>query len=261
MRNQLEYRPLEGFVFAVTPFNFTSIAGNLPTSAALMGNVVVWKPASSSVYSGYFIMKLLTEAGLPAGVIQFVPGSGASVGDPVMHDPNLAGIHFTGSTGVFQGMWKTVGENIAKYKSYPRIVGETGGKDFLVAHPSSNVPALVTAMVRGAFEYQGQKCSALSRAYIPKSLWPQVKDRLVGEVQSIQMGDVTDFKNFMGAVIDRNSFENIRSYVEAAKTSSEVEVVVGGNCRDEVGWFVEPTVLEAKTSITGPCVKKFSGRC
>jgi 1-pyrroline-5-carboxylate dehydrogenase len=244
--NRMEYRPLEGFVFAVTPFNFTSIAGNLPTSAALMGNVVIWKPASSSVYSGYFIMKLLEEAGLPPGVIQFVPGSGSQVGDAVLADRNLAGIHFTGSTGVFQGMWKTVGEKIAGYKSYPRIVGETGGKDFVFAHASCDVDVLVTALVRGSFEYQGQKCSAASRAYIPKSIWKNVKEKLLAELKTVTMGDVADFRNFMSAVIDKKSFENIRSYIEAAKKSPDAEVISGGTCNSEVGYFVEPTVIEAK---------------
>lgn len=247
IRNRLEYRALEGFIFAVTPFNFTSIGGNLPTAPAYMGNVSLWKPASTAVYSGYFIMKILTEAGLPPGVIQFLPGSGAVIGDIVLKHPQLAGIHFTGSTGVFQQLWKTVGENITNYKTYPRLVGETGGKDFIFAHASADVDVLVTAMVRGAFEYQGQKCSAASRAYIPKSLWRDVKEKLVSELQTIRMGDVLDFSNFMSAVIDENSFNNIKSYIEEAKKSSDVEVVFGGNCNDEVGYFVEPTVLEAKT--------------
>jgi 1-pyrroline-5-carboxylate dehydrogenase len=246
MWNHMEYRPLEGFVFAVTPFNFTAIAGNLTTSAALLGNVVVWKPASTAVYSGYFIMKLLEEAGLPPGVIQFVPGSGAAVGDLCLKDKNLAGVHFTGSTGVFQNMWKTMGDNIHQYRSYPRIVGETGGKDFVFAHPSADVDGLVAALVRGAFEYQGQKCSAASRAYIPKSLSKEVKEKLVAEVKTIKMGDVSDFKNFMGAVIDKKSFDNIRNYIEGIKKSNEAEIVVGGKCNDEVGYFVEPTVIETK---------------
>ena len=245
--NRLEYRPLEGFVFAVTPFNFTSIAGNLPTSAALMGNVVIWKPASTSVYSGYFITKLLEEAGLPPGVIQFLPGSGKVVGDAVVQDPSMAGIHFTGSTGVFQGMWKTVGENIRKYRTYPRIVGETGGKDFIFVHPSADLAALTAATIRGAFEYQGQKCSAASRIYVPKSLWGQFKDRLVGELQTIKQGDVADFRNFMSAVIDKSSFDNIRGYIDEAKKSADAEIVFGGKCNDEVGYFVEPTVILAKT--------------
>ena len=197
MHNSLEYRALEGFVFAVSPFNFTSIAGNLPSAPALMGNVALWKPASSSVYSGYFIMKLLQEAGLPDGVINFLPGSGAKVGDPVMESPHLAGVHFTGSTEVFQGMWKKIGDNISKYNTYPRIVGETGGKDFILAHESAETSSLATAMVRGAFEYQGQKCSAASRCYIPKSLWNEVKEKYLSQVAEIKMGDVNDFSNFM----------------------------------------------------------------
>ena len=242
--NRMEYRPLEGFVFAVTPFNFTSIGGNLSTSPAMLGNVVLWKPASSSVYSNYFIMKLLQEAGLPPGVIQFVPGSGAEVGDPVIADKNLAGIHFTGSTKVFQQMWKDIGSNIQNYRSYPRIVGETGGKNFVFAHLSADVEVLTTALIRGAFEYQGQKCSAASRAYIPKSLWPKLKDRLIAEIKTIKMGDVTDFRNFMGAVIDRGSFDNIRDYIDGAKKSSEAEIVVGGGCDDSLGFFVEPTIIK-----------------
>ncbi|MBM4302877.1 MAG: L-glutamate gamma-semialdehyde dehydrogenase [Deltaproteobacteria bacterium] len=246
MWNHMEYRPLEGFVFAVTPFNFTAIAGNLTTSAALLGNVVVWKPASTAVYSGHFIMKLLEEAGLPPGVIQFVPGSGAAVGDLCLKDPNLAGVHFTGSTGVFQDMWKNIGNQIHHYRSYPRIVGETGGKDFVFAHPSADVEGLVANTIRGAFEYQGQKCSAASRAYIPKSLWKEVKERIIAEVKTIKMGDVADFRNFMGAVIDKKSFDNIRRYIEGVKNSSEAEIIVGGNCRDEEGYFVEPTIIETK---------------
>jgi len=244
--NRLEYRALEGFVFAVTPFNFTSIGGNLPSSAALMGNVVLWKPASTSIFSNYFIARLFQEAGLPPGVIQFIPGSGAMIGELALKDRNLAGIHFTGSTGVFQGMWKTVGENIHGFRSYPRIVGETGGKDFIFAHPSADSAALATAMIRGAFEYQGQKCSAASRAYIPKSLWPELKERLVGEIKQIRMGDISDFRCFMGAVIDRNSFQNIRGYIEEARKSPEAQIIVGGGCKDEVGYFVEPTIIEVK---------------
>lgn len=242
--NRMEYRPLEGFVFAVTPFNFTSIAGNLPTSAALMGNVALWKPASTAVYSGYFIMKLLEEAGLPPGVIQFIPGSGSLVGEMVLKDKDLAGIHFTGSTGVFQQMWKTVGNHIFNYRSYPRIVGETGGKDFVFAHASADKKALVTALVRGAFEYQGQKCSAASRAYIPKSIWSEVKEDLVGEVQSIKMGNVLDFRNFMSAVIDKKSFDNIDRYVSEAKSNPDCKILAGGKGNLEEGYFYEPTVVE-----------------
>lgn len=244
--NQMEYRPLEGFVFSVTPFNFTSIAGNLPTSAALMGNVSLWKPASTSVYSGYFIMKLLKEAGLPDGVIQFIPGSGAMIGNAVLKDRNLAGIHFTGSTEVFQNMWKTVGDNIKSYRSYPRIVGETGGKDFVFAHPSADVDVLATALIRGAFEYQGQKCSAASRAYIPRSLWKNLKEKLVSEVGSIKQGDVTDFKNFMSAVIDKSSFDSLKKYIDEAKASPNAEVIVGGKCDDSKGYFISPTIIEVK---------------
>lgn len=246
MWNHMEYRPLEGFVFAVTPFNFTAIAGNLTTSAALLGNVVIWKPASTAVYSGHFIMKLLEEAGLPPGVIQFVPGSGAAVGDLCIKDKNLAGVHFTGSTGVFQDMWKNIGNQIHHYRSYPRIVGETGGKDFIFAHPSADTEALVANMIRGAFEYQGQKCSAASRAYIPKSLWKEVKEKLVAEVKTIKMGDVSDFRNFMSAVIDKKSFDNIRGYIDGVSKSSDAEIIVGGKCREEEGYFVEPTIIETK---------------
>ncbi len=245
--NRSEYRPLEGFVFAVTPFNFTSIAGNLPTSAAMMGNAVLWKPASSAVYSAYFIMKMLEEAGLPAGVINFIPGSGAKVGDPVMASPELAGIHFTGSTEVFQNMWKTVGNNIAKYHSYPRIVGETGGKDFVFVHKSAKVDSVVTALVRGAFEYQGQKCSAASRAYIPDNLWTEIKEKLIAEVKSIKMGDPEDFTNFFNAVIDKGAFRTIKQYIDYAKESGDAEILAGGNCDDSIGYFIEPTVILAKT--------------
>jgi 1-pyrroline-5-carboxylate dehydrogenase len=259
MWNQLEYRPLEGFVFAVTPFNFTSIAGNLPTSAALMGNVCLWKPASTAMYSAYFIVKLLEEAGLPPGVIQFVPGSGSTIGGLVLKDPALAGVHFTGSTGVFQGMWKTIGENIATYRSYPRIVGETGGKDFVFAHASADPAALATALIRGAFEYQGQKCSAASRAYIPKSLWPSLKDRMNSEIAGIRMGDITDFRNFMGAVIDRNSFQSIRNYIQEAKKGPDTEVIIGGGCQDETGYFVEPTVIETRNPRSRTMVEEIFG--
>ena len=243
MHNSLEYRALEGFVFAVSPFNFTSIAGNLPSAPALMGNVALWKPASSSVYSGYFIMKLLQEAGLPDGVINFLPGSGAEVGDPVMDSPHLAGIHFTGSTAVFQGMWKRIGDNISKYHTYPRIVGETGGKDFILAHESADPSSLATAMVRGAFEYQGQKCSAASRCYIPESLWSDVKEKYLSQVADIKMGDVNDFSNFMNAVIDEASFDNISSYIDYAKNSPEAAIISGGGYYKSKGYFVEPTTI------------------
>ena len=243
MHNSLEYRALEGFVFAVSPFNFTSIAGNLPSAPALMGNVALWKPASSSVYSGYFIMKLLQEAGLPDGVINFLPGSGAEVGDPVMDSPHLAGIHFTGSTAVFQGMWKRIGDNISKYHTYPRIVGETGGKDFILAHESADPSSLATAMVRGAFEYQGQKCSAASRCYIPESLWSDVKEKYLSQVADIKMGDVNNFSNFMNAVIDEASFDNISIYIDYAKNSSEAEIISGGGYDKTKGYFIEPTTI------------------
>ena len=222
--NYVEQRPLEGFIFAVTPFNFTSIAGNLPTSPAMMGNVVLWKPASSTVYTAYFIMQLLKEAGLPDGVINMVPGPGASVGDPVMASPHLSGVHFTGSTAVFQNMWKTIGNNIASYKTYPRIVGETGGKDFIFAHHSADLGALSTAIVRGAFEYQGQKCSAASRAYIPESIWSELKEKLVAAVKRIRMGSPEDFTNFMCAVIDRGAFNTITSYIDFAKDLSLIHI-------------------------------------
>ncbi len=241
--NRLEYRPLEGFVFAVTPFNFTSIGGNLPTAPALMGNTVLWKPASTAVLAAYYIMRLLEEAGLPPGVINFVPGRGSQVGNPAMASEHLAGVHFTGSTGVFQGMWKQIGDNIAGYRSYPRIVGETGGKDFVFAHPSADVPALGTALIRGAFEYQGQKCSAASRAYVPASLWQAVRADLVERVGSIAMGPPTDFRNFMAAVIDESSFDNIMGYIEEARASDQMEIVVGGGGDKSVGYFVEPTVV------------------
>jgi 1-pyrroline-5-carboxylate dehydrogenase len=241
--NRLEHRPLEGFVFAVTPFNFTSIAGNLPTAPALMGNTVVWKPASTAVYSAHVIMELLEAAGLPPGVINMVPGPGAAIGDPVLASPRLAGIHFTGSTAVFQGMWETVGRNVRAYRSYPRIVGETGGKDFVFAHASADVDALATALVRGAFEYQGQKCSAASRAYIPASIWPRVLDRLLAQISEIRMGDVADFTNFMGAVIDEHAFESITQHVETARHSPNAKILAGGGADRRTGWFVEPTVV------------------
>jgi 1-pyrroline-5-carboxylate dehydrogenase len=244
--NQLQHRPLEGFVFAVTPFNFTSIGGNLPTAPAIMGNTVVWKPASSAVYAAHFIMEVLEAAGLPPGVINMVPGSGAEVGDPVLASPDLAGIHFTGSTSTFQGMWETVGRNIRRYRGYPRIVGETGGKDFVFAHASADVPALVTALTRGAFEYQGQKCSAASRAFIPASLWPRVQEGLLAQVAEIRVGDPADFGNFMGAVIDRAAFANIKGYLDWAHASADCEVLAGGGTDEGKGWFIQPTVVRAQ---------------
>ena len=243
--NFVQHRPLEGFVFAVTPFNFTAIAGNLPTAPAIMGNTVVWKPASSLVYTPYLIMQIMEEAGLPPGVINFVPGSGGDVGDICLADPNLSGIHFTGSTRVFQQMWKTIGENIGSYKAYPRIVGETGGKDFVFAHRSAEVKSLVTGLVRGAFEYQGQKCSAASRAYIPRSLWSAVEAELKIQMGSIKMGPPTDFRNFVGAVIDKAAFDSITSYIHYAKENEGGEIIIGGNHDDSVGYFIEPTVILA----------------
>jgi 1-pyrroline-5-carboxylate dehydrogenase len=246
MWNRLEHRPLEGFVFAVTPFNFTAIGGNLPTAPAILGNTVVWKPASSAVVSAHYIMALLEAAGLPPGVINMVPGAGAEVGDPALASPELAGIHFTGSTGTFQAMWETVGRNVRAYRSYPRIVGETGGKDFVFAHPSADVAALATALTRGAFEYQGQKCSAASRAFVPASLWPAVSQVLREQVAQIKLGDVRDFTNFMGAVIDRQAFGSIKGYLDWARQSPDCEILVGGGTDDGKGWFVEPTVIVAR---------------
>jgi len=243
--NRLEYRPLEGFVFAVTPFNFTAIGGNLPTSAALMGNTVVWKPASTAAYSAWWLMKLYEEAGLPPGVINLVYGSGSQVGDPALASRDLAGIHFTGSTDVFNGMWSTVASNLGHYRNYPRIVGETGGKDFIVAHASADVDAVATAIVRGSFEYQGQKCSAASRVFAPSNLWPELRERLVEEVKTLRMGDVSDFSNFMGAVIDQGSFATQKAAIDEANDSgSTASVLVGGGYDDSEGFFVEPTVIE-----------------
>ncbi|GAB4172435.1 MAG: L-glutamate gamma-semialdehyde dehydrogenase [Calditrichia bacterium] len=241
--NRTEFRPLEGFIFAITPFNFTSIGGNLPTSPAMMGNVVLWKPAQTSLLSSYYIMKLLEEAGLPAGVINFIPGTGRVIGDVALKHPDLAGIHFTGSTNTFQFMWKTVGENIKAYKTYPRIVGETGGKDFVFVHQSADVDAVVAALVRGAFEYQGQKCSAASRAYIPRSLWDTIREKMVAELKTIKMGDVENFTNFMNAVIDKPAFDTITEYIDYAKKSEEAEIVYGGNYDDSKGYFIDPTVV------------------
>jgi 1-pyrroline-5-carboxylate dehydrogenase len=243
--NRTDHRPLEGFVYAITPFNFTAIAGNLPTAPALMGNVVLWKPAASQQFAAHFLMRVLEEAGLPPGVINMVTGHGKDVSDVALADPNLAGIHFTGSTPVFQGLWKQVGDTIASYKSYPRIVGETGGKDFIVAHPSADIDVLRTAMVRGAFEYQGQKCSAASRAYVPRSLWKRMRDDLAAETDAIPMGDVTDLSNFMGAVIDARAFAKHEQALKRAREDSSITVVAGGSCDDSQGWFVRPTVLES----------------
>ena len=243
MWNALEYRPLEGFVYAVTPFNFTSIGGNLPTAPALMGNTVIWKPASSAMLSGYYIVKLLEAAGMPPGVINFVPGNAVEISGILLDSPDLAGIHFTGSTAVFQSMWTKVGQNVARYRSYPRLVGETGGKDFIVGHPSADAQELAVAIARGGFEYQGQKCSAASRIYVPKSLWPDVRDRVVGMMRDMKVGDVADFRTFMGAVIDRKSFEKISGYLDDARRNANV--IQGGTASDETGYFVAPTLVEA----------------
>jgi 1-pyrroline-5-carboxylate dehydrogenase len=263
--NRMEYRPLEGFVFAVSPFNFTAIAGNLTSSAALMGNTVLWKPASTAAYSAHFLMRLFEAAGLPPGVINLLYGSGAEIGDPALASPDLAGIHFTGSTPVFQGMWKTVGQNIEQYRNYPRIVGETGGKDFIVAHSSADAAAVATAIVRGSFEYQGQKCSAASRVFAPSNLWPEIRERLVTQVGELRMGDVSDFRNFMGAVIDSGSFRTQKEAIEEAKKAAKTEVLVGGGYDDSDGYFVEPTVIETsdpdfrtmKEELFGPVVTAY----
>jgi 1-pyrroline-5-carboxylate dehydrogenase len=245
MWNRVEYRPLEGFVLAVTPFNFTSIAGNLPTAPALMGNTVVWKPASSTVFSGYYIARLLEAAGMPPGVINFVPGTGATLSGVALNHPDLAGIHFTGSTSTFQTMWRTVGGNITRYRSYPRLVGETGGKDFIIAHSSADPDALLAAIVRGGYEYQGQKCSAVSRVYLPDSMWKTFKERLINEVNGIAMGDVVDFRNFMGAIIDRAAYDTIVEYIEDVRTSSDADILAGGQFDDSEGFFIRPTLVQA----------------
>ncbi|MGE0039563.1 MAG: L-glutamate gamma-semialdehyde dehydrogenase [Vicinamibacterales bacterium] len=240
--NQSDYRGLEGFVYAVTPFNFTAIGGNLPTAPALMGCTVVWKPSATAMLSNYYVMRLLEAAGLPPGVINFVPGDPVAITRGALGSPDFGGIHFTGSTAVFQSMWKTVGENIATYRSYPRIVGETGGKDFVVAHPSADAQEVAVALVRGAFEYQGQKCSAASRCYIPRSLWPEVRDRMVAMMKEITVGDVRDFSHFMGAVIDKKSFTKISGYLDDARANAKI--IQGGGCHGETGYFVEPTLVE-----------------
>ncbi len=244
--NRLEHRPLEGFVFALTPFNFTAIAGNLPASAAMMGNTVVWKPADPQIYSAHVLMEIFQEAGVPDGVINLVYVDGPTAGEVIFKHPDFGGIHFTGSTGVFQRIWKTIGENIHLYKSYPRIVGETGGKDFVVAHKSAHAQALATALVRGAFEYQGQKCSAASRAYVPHNLWEEVKNSMLETLQTLRMGGVEDFRNFINAVIDERSFDRIAAYIEKAKADPNVTVLAGGNCDKSVGYFIDPTILETK---------------
>ena len=263
--NRLEYRPLEGFVFAVSPFNFTAIAANLTSSPAMMGNTIVWKPAGTAMLSAYYLMRLFQEAGLPDGVINLVYGGGATIGDAALSSPHLAGIHFTGSTPVFNGMWRTVASNMERYRNYPRIVGETGGKDFIVAHPSADVQSLATAIVRGSFEYQGQKCSASSRVYAPSNLWPELRERLQEEISTIKVGDVADFGNFMGAVIDGSSFETQKQAIEEAKTHAGTEIVVGGGYDDSHGFFVDPTVIETtdpdfrlmREEIFGPVVTTY----
>ncbi|MDB5150243.1 MAG: pruA, partial [Mucilaginibacter sp.] len=244
--NRLEQRPLEGFVFALTPFNFTAIAGNLPASAAMMGNVVVWKPAYPQIYAANVIMKIFKEAGVPDGVINLIYVDGPVAGEVIFNHPDFAGIHFTGSTKVFQNIWQTIGTNIHKYKTYPRIVGETGGKDFVLAHPSANADVVSTALVRGAFEYQGQKCSAASRAYIPTSLWPAVKENMQRDITSFKIGPVEDFENFINAVITEVSFDKLAKYIDAAKADEGVEIVAGGNYDKTQGWFIEPTVLKVE---------------
>ena len=243
--NRVEFRALEGFVLAVTPFNFTSIAGNLPMSPALMGNVVLWKPASTALLSNYYLMKIFQEAGLPDGVINFLPGRGGSIGDPAVDSPEFAGLHFTGSTSVFKSIWKRSANNIDRYRSYPRIVGETGGKDFIFVHSSANVDEVAVAAVRGSFEYQGQKCSAASRMYVPKSLWPKIKSRMCDMINTIKVGDVTDFRNYMGAVIDENSFDNTMNYINIAKKSKDAKILIGGTGDKKKGYFIQPTVIEA----------------
>ncbi|SOE02504.1 L-glutamate gamma-semialdehyde dehydrogenase [Blastococcus haudaquaticus] len=252
--NRVDHRPLEGFVYAITPFNFTAIAGNLPTAPALMGNTVVWKPSPTQQFAAHLTMRLLEAAGLPPGVINLVTGDGIPVSEVALADRDLAGIHFTGSTPVFQHLWRTVGENIAGYRGYPRIVGETGGKDFIVAHPSADVDVLRTAMIRGAFEFQGQKCSAASRAYVPRSVWTRLKDDLVATTESLSMGDVTDFSNFMGAVIDRKSFSKLSGVLDRAKDDDALTVVAGGTADDSEGFFVRPTIIEG----TDPAHEVFS---
>ena len=243
--NRSEYRPLEGFTYAITPFNFTAIALNLPVSMAMMGNVVVWKPSDKQIYSAKVIMDVLIEAGLPAGVINMVFSDGAETSKQILEHPDFSGIHFTGSTTVFQSLWKQIGENIHKYKTYPRIVGETGGKDFVVAHPTAIPAQVATGLVRGAFEYQGQKCSAASRAYIPKSIWKEVKKIMGEQLADIKVGTPEDPSHFVNAVIDKNSFEKCKGYIERAKNSKDAKVIFGGGCDDKKGWFVEPTVIEA----------------
>lgn len=244
VKNQVEYRPLEGFIFAVSPFNFTAIGANLPTAPAIAGNTSVWKPASTAVYSNYMMMKIFMECGLPPGVVNFIPGKGSEIGKRVIDHPDLAGIHFTGSSEVFTNMWKEVGQNIEKYKTFPRIVGETGGKDFVVAHPSADKDELVTALIRGAYEYQGQKCSAASRAYIPESLWNEMGDKLIQETENLKVGDVKDFTTFVNAVIDRAAFDKITGYIDYAKDADDAEIIAGGKYDGSKGYFVWPTIIK-----------------
>ncbi|MEP7066290.1 MAG: L-glutamate gamma-semialdehyde dehydrogenase [Gemmatimonadota bacterium] len=244
MWNQTDYRPLEGFIYAVTPFNFTAIGGNLPTAPALMGNTVLWKPSMTAMLSAHYVMQILTEAGLPPGVINFLPGDPVAISNTALSHRNFAGLHFTGSTTVFNMMWKQIGANTNMYRTYPRIVGETGGKDFIVAHPSADVEALAVAIVRGGFEYQGQKCSAASRIYVPQSIWGEVRDRVIAMMQEIKVGDVRDFRNFMGAVIDKRAFDKISGYLEDAKQNAKV--LAGGTVRGDVGYFIDPTLVESK---------------
>ncbi len=244
--NRLEYRSLEGFVFAITPFNFTAISGNLPSAPAIMGNTVIWKPAETQIYSAAVVMEVFQKAGLPPGVINLLYVDGPLAGDIIFNHADFAGLHFTGSTGVFQNLWATIGKNISKYKSYPRIVGETGGKDFVMVHPSANADEVVTALARGAFEYQGQKCSAASRAYIPSELWGEVKEKLVDMVKSFKMGSTEDFSNFINAVIDERAFDKISNYIAEAKKDKDAEIIVGGGCDKTHGYFIEPTVIVAK---------------
>jgi 1-pyrroline-5-carboxylate dehydrogenase len=263
--NRMEWRPLEGFVFAITPFNFTAIAGNLPTSAAIMGNTVVWKPSHTQIYSAWVIMDVLREAGLPDGVINLILTGGAETGNIIFSNPDFGGIHFTGSTEVFHGFWKTIGNNIAAYKSYPRIVGETGGKDFVLAHPSADPDSLVTALSRGAFEYQGQKCSAASRAYIPSNLWKEVKKKMIADVESFKIGSVEDFRNFINAVIDEKSFDNLTGFISRAKKDKTVKVIAGGTFDKTEGYFIHPTILQSNdpmyvtmcTELFGPVLSLF----
>jgi len=257
--NRMDYRPLEGFVYAITPFNFTAIAGNLPTSAALMGNPVLWKPALTQTFAAHFFVEVLLEAGLPPGVINMLPGHGKEVSDVALASPHLAGIHFTGSTGVFQGLWRQVGDNIARYRGYPRLVGETGGKDFVLAHPSADTEALVTALVRGAFEYSGQKCSAASRAYLPRSLWARIRDDLIGQVEALSVGDVRDLSHFTSAVIDRRAFTRLSGVIDACHADDSLTVVAGGTYDDETGWYIRPTLVTSTDPTADVFVTEYFG--